>query len=474
MAGPFEYFVILAEMRTGSNFLEDNLNALDGVVCHGEAFNPHFVGHKNRRELLGITMQAREDDPLRLLAAMKLQRDVMPGFRFFHDHDPRVLAHVLADPRCAKIILTRNPLESYVSLKIAAQTNQWKLSDLKHQRSARVRFDIDEFEALLSRLQSFQQTLLHGLQTTGQSAFYLAYEDLQDVDVLNGVAQFLGVDARLEALSDNLKKQNPGPLSDKLSNYEQMLEGLTRLDRFDLSRTPNFEPRRGPAVPQYVAANKAPLLYMPIKGGPGAEVETWLAALDEVPVSALQRGFTQKTLRQWKRTHTGHRSFTVVSHPAKRAHAAFCEHILNTGPASYSVIRATLMRAYKVPLPKDAPGPDYTADTHRAAFLAFLKFVKGNLNGQTSIRVDPAWATQDMFIQGMAQFALPDMVMRAERLEEDLALIAGQTGQKSPPLRAVDAGQPFELSDIYDAEIEDAVQDAYQRDYMLFGYGAWA
>ena len=47
----------------------------------------------------------------------------MPGFRLFHDHDRRIWDHVLADTACAKIVLTRNPLDSYVSRKIAAATN---------------------------------------------------------------------------------------------------------------------------------------------------------------------------------------------------------------------------------------------------------------------------------------------------------------------------------------------------------------
>ena len=34
---------MFAEMRTGSNFLEANLNALAGVTCHGEVFNPEGV-----------------------------------------------------------------------------------------------------------------------------------------------------------------------------------------------------------------------------------------------------------------------------------------------------------------------------------------------------------------------------------------------------------------------------------------------
>ncbi|MEL7089565.1 MAG: nodulation protein NodH, partial [Planctomycetota bacterium] len=51
----FDYFVVFAEMRTGSNFLETNLNAFDGLACHGEAFNPHFLGYPDREQLLGLT-----------------------------------------------------------------------------------------------------------------------------------------------------------------------------------------------------------------------------------------------------------------------------------------------------------------------------------------------------------------------------------------------------------------------------------
>jgi len=35
MPAPFDRFIVLADMRTGSNFLEANLNAIPGVACHG-------------------------------------------------------------------------------------------------------------------------------------------------------------------------------------------------------------------------------------------------------------------------------------------------------------------------------------------------------------------------------------------------------------------------------------------------------
>ena len=130
MGKPFDYFIVLAEMRTGSNFLETNINAFEGLTCHGEAFNPHFVGYPNRDQLLGQTQAMRDGDPLRLLALLKAEQG-LNGFRFFHDHDARVLDFCLDDARCAKIILSRNPAESYISWKIAQATGQWKLTNVK-------------------------------------------------------------------------------------------------------------------------------------------------------------------------------------------------------------------------------------------------------------------------------------------------------------------------------------------------------
>ncbi|NHX27716.1 nodulation protein NodH, partial [Escherichia coli] len=217
--------------------------------------------------------------------------------------------HVLSDRRCAKIILTRNPVESFVSLQIATQTGQWKLSDMKHRRDAQVRFDPAVFETFLADLQEFQVQVMHGLQASGQTAFYIGYDDINDLDVINGLGRYLGCKQKLEKLDGDLKKQNPEPLSDKVENFDEMQAALAGYDRFDLTRTPNFEPRRGPAVPGYVAAANAPLIYMPVRGGPVALAEAWLQAL--APEGALQRGFTQKTLRQWKRQNTGHRGFTI-------------------------------------------------------------------------------------------------------------------------------------------------------------------
>lgn len=472
----FDYFVVLAEMRTGSNLLEANLNAFHAFECHGEAFNPAFIGYPNRTEILGITQAMREGDPARLIDTIRTESSGMGGFRLFHNHDARALEICLSDPRCAKIILTRNPAESYVSWKIAQETGQWKLTNVKRRKDAKASFDPVEFEQHITALQTFQINSLNSLQKSGQTAFYISYEDLNDLDIINGLAQFLGSDERLEALDDALKIQNPQPLADKVANFDAMTQALTGIDRFNLTRTPNFEPRRGAAVPSHIIAQHAPLLYMPIKSGPEAEVLAWMAALDNAAPEDLQTKLNQKALRQWMRQAKGHRSFTVLRHPAARAHAAFCQRILHRGPDSLGEIRRVLRNFYKLPIPGPGPGPDESYDrrAHYLAFTAFLDFLRANLRGQTSVRVDANWATQTAILQGMAQFTLPDVIIREDEMTLQLGALAKQVGYPgAAPVTAAAPDLPYALADIYDDDIEAEIADIYQRDYIMFGFDRW-
>ncbi|WP_415405194.1 sulfotransferase family 2 domain-containing protein [Tateyamaria sp. SN3-11] len=469
----FDYFVVFAEMRTGSNFLESNLNAFDGLACHGEAFNPHFIGYPNSKDILGIDQATRDADPKRLLREIKKTPE-LSGFRYFHDHDPRIFDRVMDDPKCAKVVLTRNPVDSYVSWKIAQATGQWKLTDAKARKDGKAEFEPDEFAAHLAALQAFQVKLLNRLQTSGQTAFYVAYEDLQSLDIMNGLAAWLGTDSRLDGLDKSLKVQNPSALSDKVSNFGQMTEALSGLDRFNLTRTPNFEPRRGAAVPTYFASATQPLLYLPVRGGVDDPVLTWLAALDGTEGGAPASKLSQNDLRDWMRGHAGHRSFSVLRHPVVRAHAVFCHRIVNIGQGSYGGIRNTLAKRYHLPLPADPSDPSYDKVAHRAAFAAFLGFLKSNLAGQTAVRVDPDWASQSKTVEGFAEFVLPDRLMRQETLAHELAELAAAVGiTDAPALPSAAADAPHALADIYDAEIESLTRAAYARDYLLFGFDDW-
>ncbi len=469
MTRKFDYFIIFAEMRTGSNFLESNLDQFPGLKCYGEAFNPYFMVTPKLKELFGVTVKARDADPMLLVRRMIEHAPGMPGFRFFSDHDPRVFEAVIDDPRCAKVILTRNHVDAYVSRKIAWETDQWQLNDVKDVRKMKARFVPEEFEKLFYRFKDFQLKIKDRLQRSGQTAFYIDYDETQDLGVLNGLARFLGEDSEITSFAGKFKKQNPEPLKDKVQNYKDLVKTVSRIDLFDLGRVPNFEPARAPAVPTYVHAGEAPLLFLPIKGGGEDRITAWMRGFGDT-----EQGFTQKTLRQWKRQHKGHRTFTVLRHPVARLHASFCKHFLQDGPETFWEIRSAMRDNYDVPLPDQMPDDTWDRRAHHAAFLGFIDFVKKNQTGQGGIRVDAAWASQASVVQGFGQFMLPDHILREEQLEQGLACLTQEVGLDMPTLPAATPDQPHDLASIYDQEIEAAVRGVYQRDYMMFGFGPWS
>lgn len=453
----FRYFVILGEMRTGSNLLETHLNSLAGVTCHGELFNPAFINRPRHMSFAGISFEQRAREPLSLLEAVRAEGG-MVGFRLFHDHDPRVRAHVLSDAGCAKVVLTRNPLESYVSRKIASATDQWKLQNLMRRKNAQVAFDAAEFERHVEAHQLAQLEIQHALQTSGQSAFYIGYDDLNDLSVLNGLAAWLGLEARLEAPSRKLKKQNPEPVLEKLSNPEAVAEGLARIDRFDLGRTPNFEPRRGPMLGAAIGGQRMPLLVLPLRGNAETELRLWLAACEGVAPDALPGGFDVARLRAWKAAHPGYRSVTVLRHPLVRAWAGF-QRVRSGGVAPVAV---QLERIYGVSL-ATLKGEDAAV---REAFLAWLRFINASLSGQAGVAPWPFWASQAALLDGFAQLAPPDLILREEELATALPEIAARLGFAAAPHGpAAMAAPPF-----VDDELLDAVRTAYRRDFDLFGF----
>jgi LPS sulfotransferase NodH len=470
MANRFEYFVVLAGMRTGSNALEEFLNGFVGITCHGEVFNPHFIGHSKKQSLFDWSLDMRNKDPVGMIDTLRCNTEGLAGFRLFPDHDPRVLDHCLKDRRCAKVILTRSPVESYVSLKIARKTGQWWLGDAKSAKNAKADFDAAEFDAYLDDHISHQADIQKRLQHSGQTSFHVAYTDLSDDEAIAGLVRYLGGSGEQTRKGPVGRVQNPKPLEDKVKNYPAMVKALSKIDAFEIDGIPNFEPPRGPNVRSHVISKSVPVHYMPIQGGPSEVIRNWMGDVSG-GADQLQDGLKQKDLRQWRRAHPGHVGFTIVSHPLWRAHNAFCQHIIGTGDGAYPGIAAALSSSYDIPIPEN-PDIDYDLKAHKQAFLAFLNFLKPNLGGQTSVRIDASWASQNTLVQGLSGFAAPDLILRLDRLEDDIAMLERRLG--------LDVGIPpeepkarFDIADFYDDDIEKAARAAYQKDYMVFGYRAY-
>ncbi len=455
MRNRFDAFVLFAEMRTGSNHLEESLRALPGVQSFGEIFNPAFLGQHNRTELFGIDMAAREADPMPLLQTT-IAQEGLSGFRFFHDHDPRVLDAILDDPRIGKAVLTRNPLDSYVSLAIAAQTGQWRLTNPKMAKAATVIFDPVAFDRLVARQAEFRARIQRHLQRTGQTAFWIGYEDIADLEVINGLATWLGCDGRLDGIPGKLKRQNPGGVEEKVDNPETMRAHLAGLDPFLLGRSAHAEPPRGPSVPTLMAAAESPLLALPLPGGPEGALRDWLTALDgKAPVE----GMTQKDLRPWMRDRSGFISFAVVRHPLARAFDAWRAVIMAKGPPA-NTLRRILTNQHAIDIDGDAA----------AGFAGFLRFLKANLGGQSSLPVEPGWASQSALLAGLAQAVLPQRIVREAEAQADLDRLAISAGRSPVPFALPGRER---LAAILTGEMEEACVAAYRRDYLAFGFGPW-
>ena len=468
----FKYFVVLAGMRTGSNLLEESLAAMPGIESWGELFNPHFMGKPESESAFGIAIDQRDRDPISVINAMVAESQGLPGFRLFNEHDQRVMDHVLNDPMAAKVVLSRRPIDSYVSLKIAQQTGQWWLSDVSSRRSAKAVFDTEEYVEFLEQTQKFQREVHTTIQTTGQAAFFLSYEDLSDQHVLAGLSRFIGADGPPDESKIRAIVQNPTPVSAKVTNPEEAEEALKSIAMVDAGRVPIFEPDRGPGMRLFRTCASLPLVYMPIRGAGFDPVPNWMKNLD--PNKGLRSGMTQKELRKWKRQHPGHRSFTILRHPLPRAYDAFNRYIVPQNQDAYGDIRAALTSRYSVSLPEDIDDPNWSMEKHAKAFLGFLDFLTVNLSGQTSLRVDNTWASQATLLGAIAQFSVPDKVMREERLEADLQHLADEIGIKAE-VGALDFTTPakFALKDLVNEEINTACETAYRRDYLMYGMRRW-
>ncbi|TFL17580.1 nodulation protein NodH [Jannaschia formosa] len=458
MFARFDAFVLFAEMRTGSNHLEASLSALADVTGHGEVFNPVFIGKPTGEELFGIDLAAREADPLPLLDRLVAQEG-LPGFRYFHDHDPRVLAPVLDNPRIAKVILTRNPLDSYVSLAIARETGQWRLTNPKMAKAALVRFDGAEFDALVARQAAFRDRVAVALQRSGQVPFWIGYDQIGDLEVLNGLAAFLGSTDRLTEVPGKLKRQNPAPVEEKVENPEEMRAHLARLDPFLMARPAAPDPAPRADLTGLVAAAESPLIHVGLPGGPHAAVAAWLGAVDGAPAAG---DFDERGLRRWLRGAKGFTSFCVLRHPLDRAWAAW-RAVLDGRGREANTVRRVMVNQHGVLLPEDGPEAE--------GFAGFLRFLGAVRGGQSALPVAPGWEGQAELLAGMAQTLIPQRVIREADAQAELDRLAAAVGRRPQPFGIAEAGP--KLAEVYRPEHDDLAVAAYRRDYRQFGFRRW-
>lgn len=489
----FSYFIVFGTMRCGSNLFQQSLNQFDDVVCYGELFNPAFIDGPKTTDFMGLNKLDREKNPDQLIEKIvDNNAEGIAGFRFFENHDPRIMESALHDPQCAKIILQRDYLQSFVSLKIAQKTDQWMLRDEGSRKHAKIIFNPGEFENYRSKMESYYAEIQSALQTSGQTAFWISYPDQKDVDVLNGLTSFLGYPEKLKKLKEITIQQNVGEWASKIENIEEFQSHLAN------NPTQNHHHRSikktvRPNIPKMITCVSRPVLFAPIPGGPNDEIIRWMSALDQSPVdqenifsavndgTILHTGHSRRTFYEWMETNQGLVSISAVRHPVVRAYSVFNDKIFATGPNCYNAIRAQLVSSYNVELPPvDMCVPEKLTDLipnewqqkhHRAAFHQFLKFLFKNLNGQTSIRQDGTWAEQSQFISAFNSAVPITHIIREGKMDSAFRFIENELECETPDLpMPISQYHLYPLDDIYTQQTENLTRKVYITDYVRFGF----
>lgn len=470
----FTYFTIFGAMRTGSNLREHSLDQYARLAGHGELYNPHFIGKPERREFLSVPLADRNADPVGLLHKLiEATPQTIPGFRIFDNHDRRVIDYAARDAKCAKIILTRSPIDSFISLQIAQDTGQWMLVKDENRRVAKMRFEADKYEAYMAKRKAHYAFIRRAAQKAGQPVFEIDDEDLTDLSVLNGVARFIGSSKVKANLPDKIRRQNPPAWEDKVENVDDLRAYASSGGFTPPDTDPEPQPKFG-GLTELIASKTFDAIYAPIPGAGMGEVRkvlTEAAAAAGDAEAKLAAGMKKKHLirRRWR----GAFVFSFIRHPAERLHDVFIRRIAQADAGAYSMVQMMMARDYRGPGPGEMMS---STDALLTGLDAFISFVESNLSGHTALRVDPAWTPQSTLLALYARETPIDFIGRIENLDDDLSFVLSR--MKSPPIELAPKlkasleriGHEMPKSIWLTRERETRIRKIYERDYARLGY----
>ncbi|PCJ73888.1 MAG: hypothetical protein COA53_11385 [Rhodobacteraceae bacterium] len=272
-----------------------------------------------------------------------------------------------------------------------------------------------------------------------------------------------------------------------------MQAALSHWNEGDIIPLTSFDPLRRANIPKMVSCISQPILFAPIPGGPNEEVLRWMNTIDDgvtpnggyaqavTDSKILHTGHNQRTLFEWMDANPDIISLTAVSHPLSRAYGAFMTKIFPTDEGTYAVIREQLVNYFGVALPdldvmegatrNSLEAEGYSIGQHRAAFHGFLRFLKDNLSGQTSIRKDGLWDSQMTFLTGFNTAVPVSIIVKEGQMDAGFRYIESVLDLPTPTIGApIKPDHMFTLDEIYTRQTENLARKAYAVDYGRFGF----
>ncbi len=462
-------------MRTGSNLLERTLGQLGDTVCYGEAFNPGFISGPRKSEVLGYTMPMRDADPIGFLEHMiAAEPSRIAGFRIFQDHNPKVMEYILRDPRCTRIILTRDLLDSYISLKIARKTDQWMLSNARRRTTAQMRFDAGQFADFCLKRETYLAWLDDQLSANGSDAIRIDYADLKNQTMLQDLASCIGSSGKIPIAAPILR-QNPESRAAKVENYAEMCAALG----LPVEEIPPEESTGQIFYPHGFGAAYASV--------PGNALEPMITLLHRIEV----RDFGRDRLAPAELLINAHECaiytseppsdlpvITMVSDPFRRLHSIFVNEVFGQGWHFSDVRKALSDRHGEMPPRKGLVNgrAKYPAELHQQHFGGFLDLVAEALQNDDRSSVPPEWRAQAELIDEYRSRTELAQVFKHEKFAEAANWLTDQMGLDRFPRGQINgmrqAGQKslLPIHDVAVPELTKAVMDLHPEDYTRFGY----
>jgi len=230
-------FVIVSLPRTGSTYLVDYLDAVDGVRCLSEIFHPNAILLRHHKP----TDPALDDIRLRDAdQAGYLQRIVQEvgdcrcfGFKHFPRHGVPLLEQLCSSREWRKIYLWReNLLEQYLSFLLASAHfggGSWGRVPGQIRMTVPLEMLLDDLHAMQRNYFILEKVLL---RAHPDDLFTLEYDELGEAAVIRRLLQFLHlpeavVDETLagagrRAPSDDLRfARGPTP-AERIQNYDEV------------------------------------------------------------------------------------------------------------------------------------------------------------------------------------------------------------------------------------------------------------
>jgi len=236
-------FVIVSLPRTGSTYLVDYLDAVDGVRCLSEIFHPTGIMLRHHQPLDPrlLDMSLRDADPQDYL--QRLEQEIGEcrwfGFKHFPRHGLPLLQQLCASRAWRKIFLWRdNLLDQYFSFLLASAhfgRTGWERVPDDVQMRVPVGMLLEDLHTIQNNYFVIEKAL--ALAHDGD-VFALEYEQLGQAAVMRGLLQFLGLpDPLVESAlaktgtGEALRfARGPGP-AQRIQNYDEV-RSLLRSSRY--------------------------------------------------------------------------------------------------------------------------------------------------------------------------------------------------------------------------------------------------